>query len=421
MIGPTLRSRLRPASGRQRRLKVMAIFGTRPEAIKMAPVVRALEDRADEFQTHVVVTAQHRAMLDQVLSVFRIEPDEDLDIMAEGQSLTDITVRALEGVDAALARERPDLVLVQGDTTSAFAGSLAAFYRQIPVGHVEAGLRTRNKYAPFPEEMNRHFIDVLADLCFAPTLRSKQALVEEGTPEDRILVTGNTVIDALLEAAGPARSTAVPALDRATLPRDARVLLVTAHRRENLGEGIDDLCRALRQLATSRSDLLVVFPVHLNPRVRESVRRILGGLDRVLLLEPLDYLEFVHAMIRSDVILTDSGGIQEEAPALGKPVLVARAVTERPEAIEAGTARLVGTDAAEIVGGVSALLDDDRRYAEMQRAVNPFGDGRAAERIAQAVAHWFGIADEPPHEFRVGQPLSAIDSEEGEDVAAVGR
>jgi UDP-N-acetylglucosamine 2-epimerase (non-hydrolysing) len=419
MIGPTMRSRLRPASGR--RLKIMAVFGTRPEAIKMAPVVRAFEDRADEFETHVVVTAQHRAMLDQVLSVFRIEPDEDLDIMAEGQSLTDITVRALEGLDRALARERPDLVLVQGDTTSAFAGSLAAFYRQIPIGHVEAGLRTRSKYAPFPEEINRHFIDVLADLCFAPTARSKRALVEEGTPEDRILVTGNTVIDALLQAALPARSAALPSLDQGTFPPDTRMLLVTAHRRENLGSGLDDLCRALRELATSRRDLVVVFPVHLNPRVRESVTRILGGLERVLLLEPLDYLEFVHAMIRSDVILTDSGGIQEEAPAVGKPVLVARAVTERPEAVEAGTAQLVGTDADAIVAGVSALLDDERRYADMQRAVNPFGDGRAAERIVQGVAHWFGIAAEPPEEFQVREPFGSIESGEGEDVAAVGR
>jgi UDP-N-acetylglucosamine 2-epimerase (non-hydrolysing) len=400
----------------------MAIFGTRPEAIKMAPVVRALEDRSDAFETYVVVTAQHRAMLDQVLGIFRIEPDEDLDIMAEGQSLTDITVRALEGLDAALGRERPDLVLVQGDTTSAFAGSLAAFYRQIPVGHVEAGLRTRNKYAPFPEEANRHFIDVLAEMCFAPTARSKQALIEEGTPEERILVTGNTVIDALVEAAASARGLTLPVLESRRLGPN-RVLLVTAHRRENLGAGLDDLCLAIRELVSARPDLIVVFPVHLNPRVRASVGKSLDGLERVLLLEPLDYLEFVHAMMRADLILTDSGGIQEEAPALGKPVLVARDVTERPEAIEAGTARLVGTDSSDIVAGVSDLLDDSRRYAEMQRAVNPYGDGRAAERIVQAVAYRFGIASEPPQPFRVEETLVSVDaklmeSEEGEDVAA---
>ena len=401
----------------------MVIFGTRPEAIKMAPVVRALDDRSDTFETHVVVTAQHRAMLDQVLGVFRIEPDEDLDIMAEGQSLTDITVRALEGLGRALGRERPDLVLVQGDTTSAFVGSLAAFYQQIPIGHVEAGLRTRNKYAPYPEEVNRHFIDVLADLCFAPTAWSKQALIEEGTAEERILVTGNTVIDALLAAAPTARRLSLPALSNRRLGPSMRVLLVTAHRRENLGTGLDDICLAIRELVSSRRDLLVVFPVHLNPGVRASVGKILGGLENVLLLEPLDYLEFVHAMMRADLILTDSGGIQEEAPALGKPVLVARDVTERPEAIEAGTAQLVGTDSGDIVAGVSELLDDSRRYADMQRAVNPYGDGRAAERIVHAVAHRFGIASGPPQPFcveetRVSVDAKPMETEEGEDVAA---
>ena len=400
----------------------MVIFGTRPEAIKMAPVVRALGDRGDAFETHVVVTAQHRVMLDQVLSTFRIEPDEDLDIMAEGQSLADITVRALKGLDGTLGRERPDLVLVQGDTTTAFVGSLAAFYRQIPIGHVEAGLRTRNKYAPFPEEANRHFIDVLADLCFAPTATSKQALLEEGTPEERIFVTGNTVIDALLAAAPRARSLTLPALGSGRLGPTMRVLLVTAHRRENLGAGLDDLCLAIRELVSARRDLVVVFPVHLNPRVRASVGKILGGLERVLLLEPLDYLEFIQAMMRSDLILTDSGGIQEEAPALGKPVLVARDVTERPEAVEAGTARLVGTDSSDIVAGVSALLDDSRRYADMQRAVNPYGDGRAAERIVQAVAYKFGIESGPPQPFHVEETASVeetpTETEAGDDVAA---
>jgi UDP-N-acetylglucosamine 2-epimerase (non-hydrolysing) len=406
------------------RPKVMVIFGTRPEAIKMAPVVRALKDRSDAFETYVVVTAQHRAMLDQVLSVFRIEPDEDLDIMAPAQSLSDITVRALTGLDRSIRRERPDLVLVQGDTTSAFVGSLAAFYQQTPIGHVEAGLRTRDKYTPFPEEVNRHFIDVLADLCFAPTLTSKRALIEEGTSEERILVTGNTVIDALLAAAAPARELRVPGLDALDARPNMRTLLVTAHRRENLGARLDDLCVAVRELVLGRPDLQVVFPVHMNPRVRSSAATILAGLERVLLLEPLDYLEFVHAMMRADVILTDSGGIQEEAPALGTPVLVARDVTERPEAIEAGTARLVGTDVRDIVAGVSNLLDDSDQYAEMQRAINPYGDGRAAERIVQAVSYALDLSDEPSEPFRVGQtPAASIDeraleSGESEDVAA---
>lgn len=365
----------------------------------MAPVVRALAARGNSFETHIVVTAQHRAMLDQVLSVFDIVPDEDLDIMVAGQSLTDITVRALEGLDRVIRRERPDLVLVQGDTTTAFVGGLAAFYHEIPIGHVEAGLRTRDKSRPFPEEANRHLIDVLADLCFAPTATSRDALLDEGTPNERIFVTGNTVIDSLQTAAVPARTLTVPGLPTPEQRRNRKQLLVTAHRRENLGPRLDDLCLAVRELVTARRDLHVVFPVHLNPRVRTSVASVLEGLDRVSLLEPLDYLQFVHAMISSDIVLTDSGGIQEEAPALGVPVLVARDVTERPEAIDAGTARLVGTDPQDIVRGVSTLLDDPAAYAAMRRAVNPYGDGRAAERIVHAIEFSFGLSSTTPAPF----------------------
>ena len=398
----------------------MLIFGTRPEAIKMAPVARALQERSDAFETFVVVTAQHRGMLDQVLPIFRIQPDEDLDIMAAGQSLAEITVRALAGLDLTIKRERPDLVLVQGDTTTAFVGSLAAFYQQTPIGHVEAGLRTRDKYAPFPEEVNRHFIDVIADLCFAPTATAKEALIREGTPEERIFVTGNTVIDALQFASGPARRLTLPELSEDHRTPSGTTLLVTLHRRENLGPRLEELCVAVRELAAARRDLRVIFPVHLNPRVRASVDAILSGLDRVLLLEPMNYLEFVHAMMRADLILTDSGGIQEEAPALGTPVLVARDVTERPEAIEAGTARLVGTRAHEIVAGVSTLLDHRDEYARMQRAVNPYGDGRAAARIVAAISCALGVSDERPEAFRPQPEISvdALENEQGEDIAA---
>jgi len=318
--------------------KVMVIFGTRPEAIKMAPVIRQLESHRHELQTCTVVTAQHRSMLDQVLEIFHIEPDHDLDIMLPDQSLTETTVRALGGLEDLIRCENPDLVLVQGDTTTAFVGGLAAFYHQIPIGHIEAGLRTRDKYNPYPEEINRHFIDVLADLCFAPTLTAKEALLAEGIPEPRILVTGNTVIDALLVTVAQAHQFTVPALQHITFGPPHRTLLVTAHRRENWGIPLEDICLALRDLLVVREDLQVIFPVHLNPKVRETVWAILGDMERAWLVDPLGYLDFVHLMKCADVIVTDSGGIQEEAPALGKPVLVIRATTERPEAIKAGTA-----------------------------------------------------------------------------------
>ncbi len=375
-----------------RQAKVMVIFGTRPEAIKVAPVIRELRKHHPELTTCVVVTAQHRSMLDQVLEVFHIEPDYDLSIMLPGQSLTEITVRALVALEGVLQSENPDFVLVQGDTTTAFVGGLAAFYRQTPIGHVEAGLRTREKYYPYPEEINRHFLDVLADLCYAPTINAKNALLAEGTPEKKILVTGNTVIDALLTTVAQKHQFTLPVLREIEFGPPRRTLLVTAHRRENLGAPLEDICFALRDLLTGREDVQVVFPVHLNPKIRKVVWPVLGGLERAWLVDPLDYLDFILMMSRADVIVTDSGGVQEEAPALGKPVLVIRTTTERPEAIAAGSARLVGTARDDIVAAVSQLLDDPTEYARMGRAVNPYGDGQAAKRIVASVRHYLGLA-----------------------------
>jgi UDP-N-acetylglucosamine 2-epimerase (non-hydrolysing) len=400
--------------------KVMVIFGTRPEAIKMAPVIRELRKYQNEMKTCVVVTAQHRSMLDQVLEVFHIEPDYDLGIMLPGQSLTEVTVRALVALEGILQSENPDLVLVQGDTTTAFVGGLAAFYRQTPVGHIEAGLRTREKYYPYPEEINRHFLDVLADLCFAPTLTAREALLAEGTPEKRILITGNTVIDALLTAVAQRRQFTLPVLQQIEFGARRRTLLVTAHRRENLGAPLEDICKALRDLVTERSDLQVVFPVHLNPKVRKVVWPILGGLERTWLVDPLSYLDFVMMMAQADVVVTDSGGVQEEAPALGKPVLVIRTTTERPEAVAAGTARLIGTARQDIVATVSELLDDPTAYARMRRAVNPYGDGQAAKRIVASVRHFMGHATTCPIPFLVDpQPPCPKVVSEKESVASV--
>lgn len=388
--------------------KIMVIFGTRPEAIKMAPVIRQLENHGHELKTCIVVTAQHRSMLDQVLEIFHIKPDYDLDIILPGQSLTEITVRALVGLEGLMRCENPDLVLVQGDTTTAFVGGLAAFYRQTPIGHIEAGLRTRDKYTPYPEEINRHFLDVLADLCFAPTLTAKEALLAEGIPESRILVTGNTVIDALLTTVAQAHQFTVPALQHINFGPPHRTLLVTAHRRESLGVPLENICLALRDLLIAREELQVVFPVHLNPRVREAVWSILGDMQRAWLVDPLDYLDFVHLMRCADVIVTDSGGVQEEAPVLGKPVLVIRMTTERPEAIKAGTARLVGTARQDIVAAVSQLLDDPDEYARMKQAINPYGDGHAAKRIVDAIRHFFGLLATRPLPFQAERSLVAV-------------
>lgn len=371
------------------KIRVLSIFGTRPEAIKMAPVVKELEGFSDSITSRVVVTAQHREMLDQVLQLFALQPDYDLAVMRPGQDLFDITGAVLGGLKNILNEERPDLVLVQGDTTTTFTGALAAFYCRIPVGHVEAGLRTYKKYAPFPEEINRVLTTHLADLHFAPTTNARDALLNEGILQERIFVTGNPVIDALyLALAKPLQLE--PELMRA-FRENRRVILLTTHRRENLGSPLQSVYRALRNLLRRYPDLGVVFPVHKNPLVRQEVARVLDGVERVYLTEPLDYLPFVNVMRLAYLVLTDSGGIQEEAPALGKPVLVLRDVTERPEAVASGTAKLVGTDGDRVESEVSRLLDNESSYREMAGAVNPYGDGQAARRIVRAVLSYFGI------------------------------
>jgi len=364
-----------------RREKVLFAFGTRPEAIKLAPVIKELEQYPDDFEVFVLVTAQHRVMLDQVLDFFGIKSDFDLDVMRPGQSLTDVTKRTLVGLEKVLKWVRPDIILVQGDTTSAFASALAAFYQQIPVGHVEAGLRTSDEYTPYPEEMNRRLISGMADFHFAPTEWARGNLLKEGIPNRKIYVTGNTVIDALLMSLRSKQPWRVPVLDH--LADDHRLVLVTAHRRESFGPGLKRICSALATIARRNPDVEIVYPVHPNPNVRKPVRAILKGLNRVHLIKPLDYLSFAHLMEKSYLILTDSGGIQEEAPALGKPVLVLRDKTERPEAIEAGTAKLVGTDVKRIVATTERLLHSPRTYRKMAREVNPFGNGKAARRIVR--------------------------------------
>jgi UDP-N-acetylglucosamine 2-epimerase (non-hydrolysing) len=371
--------------------RVMFCFGTRPEAIKLAPVILELARRPRALKPLVLVTAQHRHMLDQVLRVFDIEPDYDLDLMRPGQSLADVTVAVLRGVERVLRRGRPDVVVVQGDTTSALAAALAAFYERIPVAHVEAGLRTNDKYSPYPEEMNRRLVSGLADLHFAPTQAAKQNLLMEGVPRARIHVTGNTVVDALKAIRRSKAVWHVPALDK--IAPERRVILVTAHRRESFGPGFDRICRALRTVVERNPDVEVVYSMHLNPNVRKPVRAILGEVPRVHLIEPLEYLPFVRLMERAYLILTDSGGIQEEAPALGKPVLVMRDVTERPEAIEAGTAKLVGTGVETVVSATERLLRSVVAYRKMARVRNPFGDGRASVRITAALRGYFLAAD----------------------------
>lgn len=369
---------------------ISLIFGTRPEAIKLCPLVLALRTTGGRLTPHVCVTGQHRQMLDQVLQVFDVQPDVDLALMQPGQTLAGLTSRVIAAVDGYLEQHKPDRVIVQGDTTTAFCAALAAFYRRIPVGHVEAGLRTWNKYSPFPEEVNRVLTSHITDLHFAPTAWARDNLLREGIPADRVVLTGNTVIDALHIAQRKVAENRpeIPGLPRELFDgpeRHRRMVLITGHRRENFGSGFESICRAIATLAGKFPDVSLVYPVHLNPNVREPVFRLLGGLKNVHLIEPLGYLPFVALMERATVILTDSGGVQEEAPSLGKPVLVMRDTTERPEAVEAGTVRLVGADAARIVDGVSTLLTDARAYAEMAQAMNPYGDGRACERIVQAL------------------------------------
>jgi len=367
-------------------LRVLTIFGTRPEAIKMAPVVKALAQE-DAIEARLCVTAQHREMLDQVLDLFAIVPDHDLDLMKPGQDLTSITADVLHGLSAVLTEFRPGLVLVHGDTTTTLAASLAAYYQKIPVGHVEAGLRTGNIHAPWPEEVNRKLTGGIARLHFAPTERARANLLAENVPAEHIHVTGNTVIDALQQAMAvlEANGTLREELARSfALDESKRLILVTGHRRESFGTGFERICRALGELAR-RPDVEIVYPVHLNPNVRGPVEAMLSGLPNVRLIAPQDYLPFVYLMSRAALVLTDSGGIQEEAPSLGKPVLVMRETTERPEAVEAGTVRLVGASEERIVASVSELLDDRSAHEAMSRAHNPYGDGRAAGRIVAAI------------------------------------
>ncbi len=378
-------------------LKVLSIIGTRPEAIKMAPLVRLLGKTAG-VQSTLALTAQHREMLDQVLQLFGLRASHDLDIMRPEQSLTHITARALEGLERIIAAEVPDLVLVQGDTTTTFAGALAAFYHRVAVGHVEAGLRTGDRYAPFPEEINRRLNGVLSELHFAPTSAARDNLLAENPPPEQVHVTGNTVIDALRTTVRPHFCFADPALVSVDFAAN-RVLLVEAHRRENLGEPLEQICGALVDLLSRFDDLRLVFPVHRNPGVRRTVYRFLGDHPRALLLDPLDPLSFHNLMARAHLVLTDSGGIQEEAPSLGRPVLVLRRVTERPEAVRAGTALLAGTSRQHIVELATHLLTDDEAYRGMARAVNPYGDGRASERIRDHILHYFGRLPSPPEPF----------------------
>jgi len=364
--------------------KILCVFGTRPEAIKMAPVVQALYQNTLDFETKVCVTAQHRQMLDQVLDLFKIKPDYDLNLMRPNQDLTDITSNVLLGLREVFKLWRPDVILVHGDTTTTMAASLAAYYEKVIVCHVEAGLRTGNKYSPWPEEMNRRVAGVIADIHFAPTSSAKQNLLREGVSDESIVVTGNTVIDALLEVADQLKQNQelYSSLDAkfSFLRADRKLILVTGHRRENFGAGIENICQAILRLA-GRADVEILYPVHLNPNVQEPVNRILLGCDNVHLIEPQDYLPFVYLMTRAYLLLTDSGGVQEEAPSFGKPVLVTRDTTERPEAVEAGTVRLVGTDTEAIFAEVQQLLDNASEYQRMSHAHNPYGDGYASQRI----------------------------------------
>src|SRR6478609_290891 len=379
-------------------IKVMTIFGTRPEAIKMAPLVLELKKRPEEFEAIVTVTAQHREMLDQVLSIFDIQPDYDLDILKQNQSLVQITTRALEGLDKVMKETKPDIVLVHGDTSTTFAASLAAYYNQAAVGHVEASLRTWDKYSPYPEEMNRQLTGVLADLHFAPTDKSAANLQAENKKEERIFVTGNTAIDAL-------KTTVKETYEHEVLTKlgDDRLILLTAHRRENLGEPMKNMFRAVKRIVDEHEDVQVVYPVHLNPVVRETANDILGNDPRIHLIEPLDIIDFHNFAERAHIILTDSGGVQEEAPSLGVPVLVLRDTTERPEGIEAGTLKLAGTEEETIYALAKELLIDEDLYKQMSQASNPYGDGLASKRICDAISYYFNRRENRPEAFN---PLS---------------
>ena len=365
-------------------IKVMSVFGTRPEAIKMAPLVKELEKRK-EIESIVCVTAQHREMLDQVLETFKIKPNYDLNIMKQGQTLGDITTRALNGLEGVIKEVRPDIVLVHGDTTTTFAGALAAFYNQVAIGHVEAGLRTNDKYSPYPEEMNRQMVDCMTDMYFAPTLMSKENLLKEGKDESKIYVTGNTAIDAMATTVDENYTN----LELEWIKPNEKMILLTVHRRENLGRPMRNIFKAVKKITDEFNDVKVIYPIHLNPKVREIANEVFKSDDKVHLIEPLEVFDFHNFQNKSYIILTDSGGIQEEAPSLGKPVLVLRDTTERPEGIKAGTLKLVGTDEETIYNETKKLLTDKKEYEKMSKASNPYGDGHASEKIVDAIIEKF--------------------------------
>lgn len=378
------------------KIRVMTVFGTRPEAIKMAPLVNELK-KEENIESIVCVTAQHRQMLDQVLKIFKIIPDYDLNIMQERQTLAHITSKVLQGLIDIINDAKPDMILVHGDTTTTLAGALAAFYSKVKVGHVEAGLRTYDKYSPFPEEMNRHLTGNLADIHFCPTENNKKNLLKENIPEDSIYVTGNTVIDALKTTVKAEYEFINPTLRKINFRN--KVILVTAHRRENLGQPLINICEAIKEIAMKYNDVNIVYPVHLNPAVLETANSILKDLKNVNLIEPLNVQEMHNLMDRAYMVMTDSGGLQEEAPALSKPVLVLRSETERPEAVVAGTVKIAGTDKETIVKLASQLIEDKEEYERMNKATNPYGDGKASQRIIQAIKFYFGMIEEPPQEF----------------------
>lgn len=378
-----------------KKIKVMTVFGTRPEAIKMAPLVLELQKQSQRFEAITTVSAQHREMLDQVLDIFHIKPDYDLNIMHARQTLTDITSNVLINLDKILKEAKPDIVLVHGDTTTTFAASVAAFYNQIPIGHVEAGLRTWEKYSPYPEEMNRQMTDAMTDLYFAPTNQSKANLLKENHKEDNIYITGNTAIDALKQTVDKEYHHDI--LDKVS--PDNKLILLTMHRRENQGEPMRRVFKVIREVVESREDVEVIYPVHLSPAVQEAAKEILGNTERIHLISPLDVVDFHNLAARSYFIMTDSGGVQEEAPSLGKPVLVLRDTTERPEGVEAGTLKLVGTESKKVKEEMEELLDNDAEYQRMAQAKNPYGDGKASERILDAIAYYFGVTDKKPSEF----------------------
>ncbi|MCS7202504.1 MAG: UDP-N-acetylglucosamine 2-epimerase (non-hydrolyzing) [Dictyoglomus sp.] len=376
-------------------IKISLVFGTRPEAIKMAPVAYALKN-SQFFETQIILTAQHRELLDQVMDLFKLTSDYDLNIMEEGQSLTDITIRVLKGLDKIWNKDKPDMILVHGDTTTTFSASLSAFYKKIPIAHVEAGLRTYNKYQPYPEEMNRRLTGILADLHFAPTKTAKENLLKENVPKENIFITGNTVIDAFLytyKNLGDFKPRNINLLD-------GKMILVTAHRRENWGEPLKNIALALKEILENFPDVYIVFPMHPNPIIGKAFLPILGDSKRAILTSPVDYRTMVYLIANSYIILSDSGGIQEEAPSLGKPVLVLREVTERPEAVKAGTVKLVGTNKDNIVKELSELLENEESYRKMSSAINPYGDGKASLRIVEILKYYFKLSSSIPEEFK---------------------